>query len=73
MADKRETEKQRKLIGKSTVLERVPVTYPTIWSLMKKGLFPRSRILGGKICWLESEIDQWMEELPKRRFKGEAS
>jgi predicted DNA-binding transcriptional regulator AlpA len=60
-----------RLISKPEVLDRVGVTFPTLWAWMRAGTFPRSRDLGGKACWLESEIDAWIENRPIRRLKGD--
>lgn len=61
-----------RLISKPEVLERVGVTYPTIWAWMRQGKFPRSRELGGKIAWIESEVNEWIANRPVRRLKGDA-
>ncbi len=37
-----------RLISKLQVLDRVGVSYPTLWQWMRQGKFPRSRELGGK-------------------------
>jgi predicted DNA-binding transcriptional regulator AlpA len=60
-----------RLISKPEVLDRVGVTFPTLWAWMRAGNFPRARILGGRTCWLESEIDAWIENRPIRRLKGD--
>ena len=60
-----------RLISKPEVLDRVGVTFPTLWAWMRAGAFPRSRDLGGRACWLESEIDAWIENRPIRRLKGD--
>ena len=60
-----------RLISKPEVLDRVGVTYPTIWAWMREGKFPRSRQLGGKAAWVESEIEKWIKDLPVRRLKGD--
>jgi predicted DNA-binding transcriptional regulator AlpA len=60
-----------RLIDKPEVLRRVPVSYTTIWGLMQEDKFPRSRELGGKVMWIEAEIDDWVAGLPIRQFKGE--
>ena len=39
---------------------------------MRDGKFPRSRELGGKSAWLESEVEAWIASLPTRRLKGDA-
>ena len=61
-----------RLLSKPEVMDRVGVTYPTIWSWMRAGTFPRSRVLGGKTAWIESEVDAWIAALPVRRLKGDA-
>ena len=60
-----------RLVMKGEVLERVGVSYPTIWKMMQEGTFPRARVVGGKSAWLSSEIDQWIAHLPRRRLKGD--
>jgi len=60
-----------RLISKAELLERIGVTFPTIWQWMRDGKFPRSRELGGKACWIESEVEAWINALPKRRYKGD--
>lgn len=62
-----------RLISKPEVLDRVGVTYPTLWLWMREGKFPRSRELGGKAAWIESEIDAWIANRPVRRLKGDAA
>src|SRR4051812_34247792 len=54
------------LIFKRELLKRVPLSFPTIWKMMREGRFPRARIIGGKSAWLESEIDQFLTDLPVR-------
>ena len=34
---------QPRLISKAEVLDRIGVTYPTLWVWMRRGVFPRSR------------------------------
>ena len=62
---------QVRLISKPEVLDRVGVTFPTIWKWMREGKFPRSRQLGSKSCWIESEVEAWINALPTRRLKGD--
>jgi prophage regulatory protein len=62
---------QVRLISKPEVLDRVGVTFPTIWKWMREGKFPRSRVLGGKTAWIESEVEAWIAALPVRRLKGD--
>jgi predicted DNA-binding transcriptional regulator AlpA len=61
------------LLSKRQVLAIANVSYPTLWSWMRQGTFPRSRVVGGKSMWLSTEIEAWMAALPKRRLKGDAA
>jgi predicted DNA-binding transcriptional regulator AlpA len=60
-----------RLISKAEVLARVGVTFPTVWAWMRAGKFPRSREIGSKAMWLESEISEWIAGLPERKYKGD--
>jgi predicted DNA-binding transcriptional regulator AlpA len=60
------------LLDKSDILSITHVTFPTIWTWMRAGTFPRSRVVGGKSMWLSSEIDAWLADLPVRALKGDA-
>jgi predicted DNA-binding transcriptional regulator AlpA len=39
------------------------VSYPTLWSWMRAGAFPRSRIVGGKSMWRSDEVQAWLATL----------
>ncbi len=71
MSTKQKT--QARLISKPDVLERTDLSYPFIWRLMLRGEFPRSLQVGGKTCWYEHEIDAWINNLPRRKLKGDAA
>lgn len=60
-----------RLLDKAEVCRVANVTFPTIWSWMRAGKFPRARIVGGKSMWLTSEIDAWLAALPIRPLKGD--
>jgi predicted DNA-binding transcriptional regulator AlpA len=62
-----------RLVSKGELLERLGLSFPTIWTMMRKGTFPRARVVGGKSCWLSSEIDAWVAALPLRRLKGDGN
>jgi prophage regulatory protein len=62
-----------RLLDRHQVCATVGASYPSIWSWMRAGTFPRSRIVGGKTKWFSSDIDAWMASLPVRRLKGDAS
>jgi prophage regulatory protein len=62
-----------RLLSRNEVLQRVCVTYPCLWSWMQQGIFPRSRQLAnGRIAWIESEVEAWIQNLPVRKLKGDA-
>jgi prophage regulatory protein len=61
-----------RLLSRREVLERVGATYPSVWKWMRDGKFPRARELtNGRIAWLESEIEEWIANLPIRKLKGD--
>ena len=63
-----------RLLSKAEVLRLVPVSYPSLWAWMKRGEFPRPRKLSpcsNRIGWVESEILEWMKNLPPQEFKDD--
>jgi prophage regulatory protein len=52
------------------VLDRVPVSRPTIYRLIKKQEFPKPLSVGSSSFWVEAEIEQWMDEKIKARDGG---
>jgi prophage regulatory protein len=61
-----------RLLARAEMLKRVALTYPTVWKMMIAGTFPRGRAIGnGRVAWLESEIEKWIENLPRQRLKGD--
>jgi predicted DNA-binding transcriptional regulator AlpA len=69
---KRRRQNQR-LIDRVTLLDKVPLSYATVWNLMRKGEFPRSKFVGDRTFWLEHEVDAWIEAMPNRPLKGDAA
>jgi predicted DNA-binding transcriptional regulator AlpA len=61
-----------KFLSKRQVLDRIPLTYPTIWQLMRRDRFPRSFLVAGRVVWLEHEIIDWMKRQPRQVLKGDA-
>jgi predicted DNA-binding transcriptional regulator AlpA len=74
---KQEIKKQR-LIGRTELLYRVPICWPTLDKRIKQGLFPSpERRFGngirGKLMWHESEIEAFIAGTwTARREKVEA-
>jgi predicted DNA-binding transcriptional regulator AlpA len=61
-----------RLLDKAEVCAIANVSFPTIWAWMRRGQFPRSRIVGGKSMWRSDEVAAWMSALPVRPLKGDA-
>ena len=64
-----------RLLSKAQVLEIVCLSYPTIWSRMRAGTFPRSVRLGegrfARVAWKASEISSYLDKLPRQTLKGD--
>lgn len=58
----------KRYIDKRQLLQKLAMSYPSIWARMRKGVFPRPYVDGGKNYWLESEVDQYLSSLPKRTY-----
>jgi predicted DNA-binding transcriptional regulator AlpA len=68
-----ETPTARKLISKRELLQLVPLSYPTIWGMMRAGNFPRSvKITDGpnaKAAWYEDEVVAWQASRSRTELK----
>jgi len=60
-----------RFLPKKEVLRRVGCSYTTLWTLMVRGEFPRSRGLGRRAVWVESEVEDFINNSPVRRLKGD--
>jgi predicted DNA-binding transcriptional regulator AlpA len=60
-----------RLVMKPELLAITGLSYPKIWQMMQTGEFPRARVAGGRTCWLSSQIDQYLRNLPIRKLKGD--
>jgi predicted DNA-binding transcriptional regulator AlpA len=60
-----------RLISKPELLKIVGVSFVTIWSWMRQGTFPRSRVVHGKSMWLSTDVDAWVAALPRTKLKGD--
>ena len=63
---------ENRLLSKHEVTRLVGRSYQHIWSLMRRGKFPRSRLLGSRPVWVKAEIDAWIASLPIVHLKGDA-
>jgi prophage regulatory protein len=76
MSAKKKSHAVPRLLSKPEVMDLTGLSYPTIWAWMRAGKFPRSRDVGGRIAWLESELAAWITDLPVKqlkRLKGDAA
>jgi len=55
------------IIRKQQLLERVGLSYVTVWRLMGRGQFPKSIQLTGSrsVGWREEEVQQWIDNRPR--------
>jgi predicted DNA-binding transcriptional regulator AlpA len=60
-----------RLIGKVEVIDKTSLSYPFIWRLMRAEKFPRSRVINGRVLWVEAEVDDWIKKLPMQPLKGD--
>lgn len=60
--------KKDKFLRLSDVKERTGLSRSTIYLNISKNIFPRPISLGARcVGWLESEIDEWMQERINQR------
>jgi len=68
------TNDTNRLILKRELLQRVGLSYTTIWNLMRQGRFPRSvTVTDGRVAWHEHEVNDWLQTLPRQRLKGDST
>jgi len=60
-----------RLLDKAQVCAIANASFPTVWTWMRAGQFPRSRVCGGRSMWLSTEVEAWMAALPVRPLKGD--
>jgi predicted DNA-binding transcriptional regulator AlpA len=63
-----QTGDETRLLCKAEVIERVGVSYPTIWNWMRAGKFPRARDLNGSPRWLAHEVEVFLSFLPEKKY-----
>lgn len=59
-----------RLLSRAELIDKVSLSFPYIWSLIRQGRFPEPREVGGKPLWVESEIDDYIASLPVRKYKA---
>ncbi|WP_373332148.1 helix-turn-helix transcriptional regulator [Thiopseudomonas alkaliphila] len=57
-----------RLISIKEVMHKTSLAKSTIYKYISEGRFPKSAPLSAsKVAWLESEVDEWIEEMLKQR------
>jgi prophage regulatory protein len=60
------TGKSSRIIRLQEVQFRTSLPRSSIYDLIKKGLFPKQiKLMARSVGWLESEIDEWIDEKTK--------
>jgi predicted DNA-binding transcriptional regulator AlpA len=60
-----------RMLPKHEVIELSGLSYATLWAMMQKGTFPRSRQCAGRVMWLRHEIKDWLMNRPVQKLKGD--
>jgi predicted DNA-binding transcriptional regulator AlpA len=60
-----------RLLSKPEVLAKTGLSFTSIWRMMQRNAFPRSRQVLSQPRWLSSEIDEWIKQLPRVPLKGD--
>lgn len=53
--------KQDRVLFFKDVFELIPFSRTTLWRLERKGRFPRRHAFSGRVGWLESEVQDWIQ------------
>lgn len=61
-----------RLIDKRTLLGLVPLSYSSVWDLMRQGHFPLSVRIGGRVYWRAHEVESWIAALPRSEYAGKS-
>ena len=62
-----------RLLRINEVKDRTTLAQSTIYKKMAKGTFPKNVNIGKTACWLESEIDKYIQSLVEARDKDKES
>ena len=63
----------RKMIRKSTLLELIPLSFPTLWAMIRRGEFPAPVKFGtapnAPSFWFEDEVSEAQERMARAEYK----
>ena len=59
----------KSLIFRGELIDRLGLSYSTIWAMMRRGEFPSPLELSdGIVCWPSREVDRWIQSRPRRVY-----
>jgi predicted DNA-binding transcriptional regulator AlpA len=59
-----------RLMSRGELCRLLGLSYPTIWSMMRAGTFPRPlRISTNRVAWLRSEVLAFIRNLERQEYK----
>jgi prophage regulatory protein len=62
-----------RLMNKAEVLEKIGVSFPTLWWWMREGRFPMPIRLGdgprSRVAWHLNEVEAWIADRPRQEYK----
>jgi predicted DNA-binding transcriptional regulator AlpA len=60
--------KPKRLLSRQQLLDKVPLSYPTILKLIEEGKLPRPRTFGSgtRPLWVEDEVDEKIDAMNRR-------
>jgi prophage regulatory protein len=61
-----------RFLTKKALCQKVGVTFPCIWRMIREGNFPKGRAVGSRTLWISSEIDAWILARPARVYRKSA-
>lgn len=56
-----------KLMSRRQLRDALPVSDMTLWRWERNGLFPRHVSINGRNYWLQTEVDEWLEQRSQER------
>lgn len=59
-----------RLINKRELLLLIPLSFSTIWKLMRRGEFPLSVVVSGRVFWKSREVREYLDNLPRSKYLG---
>ena len=73
MSDNQKDDAPDRLLTRAQVLEIVPLSYTTLWEMMRRGDFPRAvKITANRVAWSERLVRAWVASRPRQKLKGDA-